>query len=334
MIRLRSMAAAHPGAMRKGLRWVGLFLALWSVAGTRPASAEDFMIEGRIKAEHGWSGYWWPQLATRGFHLYDEQGSFTPLLKYAQLMDDSGPLQWERRNKYTTDPNNTWWGHCNGWAASSVLEPEPKKPMKLKPRVQGQPIVEMNVGEIKGLLAAAHNGDPADFISGARHDQGADYRTDLRAGAFHAAVLYYMWQREEGIVFNITPKPEVWNFPAYAFHIEGETVQGESAGGNEPIWNIRATIWYADDNVRPDYQGTSGQAKTYTYQIRGKWASPTAAEWTGNSVTDHPQFVWHPAYAQAYIEGVEEPNTLDVKIVQRIAQLSADVPAATTAPSQ
>jgi hypothetical protein len=282
-------------------------------AGTRPASAANFSIAG--SARTAWSGYWWPMLVTRGFHLYDQNGPFTPLAKYGQATGDFGALNWERRYKLTTDPSNDWWGHCNGWAASTVIEPEPTRSVRAGSTVFG-------VGEIKGLLAAAHQGDPTDYFSGLGRLSGGTINTDLRALNFHRAVLYYLRDRSEALIFNITDKPQVWNYPAFSFRMNGVTDRR-----NPNMTAVTTTLTFANNNVQPDYVGTTSFSRTYTYWIQGDPQSTSGnatADWTGNSVFDHPQFVWHPAFQRAHDPGLNEPpNPLDYNYVRQLAQVSS-----------
>jgi hypothetical protein len=303
---------------RQIARWGACLALLTVVAGLQPAQAANFQIEGRVKEGYGWSGYWWPMLATRGSHVYDTQGPYQPLQKYGLLTGDYRPLQWERTYGYTTDPSASWWGHCNGWAASAVLMPEPVRALRVRLQ-EGSPVVDFNVGEIKGLLAVAHQAAPADFFAGDRRDSGATHLTDLRAKPFHQALLYYIYQRREGVIFNITPKPEVWNFPCYAFRMQGQTDPSQP-----DLTRVTTTIWYADDGVEPSFIGIKSLSATYTYVIRGDWRAPQAADWTGASVVDHPQFVWHPSHAQAYEPGTQEPNPINLKIVEKLGLLSAN----------
>jgi hypothetical protein len=302
-------------AARRLARWtVFVWFGLWvALAGTPPAEAANFSIAGGSN-HTAWSGYWWPMLVSRGFHLYDQTGTITPLLNYAQATGDMGPLNWERRYKMTSDPSNDWWGHCNGWAASTVLEPEPTRAVRAGS-------VVFSVGEIKGLLAVAHQGDPNDFFAGLGHLSGGDINTDLRASDFHRAVLYYLRDRSETIIFNVTDKPQVWNYPAYSFQMSGVTSR------NSPnATQVTTTLTFGNDNVQPDFVGTNWFNRTYTYTVQGDPLSTNAsitASWTGNSVFDHPQFVWHPAFQRANEPAFNEPpNPLNYSYVQQLVQAS------------
>jgi hypothetical protein len=278
-----------------------------------PASAANFSISGASRT--AWSGYWWPMLVNRGFHLYDESGPFTPLVKYGQATGDFGALSWERRYKLTTDPQNDWWGHCNGWAASTILEPEPT-------RAAPSGSIDFNVGEIKGLLAAAHQGDPADYFAGLGHQNGGTINTDLRALQFHRAVLYYLRDRSEALIFNITNEPQVWNYPAYAFRMSGVT---DPRNPNNTL--VSTTLTFANNNVYPNNVGTNPFSKTYSYWVQGNPQSisgSVAADWTGLSRSDHPQFVWHPGFQRAHDPSLgEPPNPLDYNWVRQLVRTAS-----------
>jgi Transglutaminase elicitor len=310
----RCVAPVRRLAMSTGLAAFGLLVTLASVVGVRPAYAENFTLEGGSD-KPAFSGYWWPMLVGRGFHLYDESGPFTPLLKYGQATGDMNALAWEKRYKLTTSPNTSWWGHCNGWAASTVLEDEPARGVRAGD-------VILNTGEIKGLLAACHQGDPVDLFSGRTHWNGGDWTNDLRATVFHKALLYYLRDRKSKLIFNLSTKPEVWNYPCYWFKM-----QGSSDWRNPNVTQITVTIYCADDNVQPSFIGTNGFSRTYYYWIQGNPQAVNgiqAGDWNNGSEESHPQFVWHPAYQRAHEPGLgEPPTTLDYKWVQRVMQVAA-----------
>jgi hypothetical protein len=294
-------------------RWLVPVLALLAAPG--PAGAVYFSLEGGAPAP-AWSGYWWPLLVTHGWHLYDQTGPYTPLLKYGQALGNYGPLEWERRYKLTTDPSTDWWGHSNGWAAASILErAEPRQSVRVGSTT-------FNVGEIKGLLTAAHQGDPVDLFRGQPHWRGGNSSTDLRALDFHRAVLYYMRDRSESLIFNLSLEPDVWNYPAYHFRMNGLTDPRDPQ-----VTHVTTELWFADQDVAPHFVGTKGVYRVFTYSVRGDPRDVTntaGADWTGESVRNHPQFVWHPAYARPHEPAFgEPPSGLDVEWVRRLAQVSA-----------
>jgi hypothetical protein len=297
-------------------------VALTSFAGLPPANAVNFRLEARTKVP-AWCGYWWPMLTTFGYHLYDRTGRFTPLLKYGQWTGNYQPLEWETKYNRTTDPSHSWYGHCNAWASSSLMEPNPIHTVQANLPNGGT--VLMQRGDTTGMLAAAHMYDPTDLFVGARHDQGANYNTDLRALDLHRALIYFLKDRSSGLVFNLSEEAQVWSYPCDGFVMNGTTDPYDPS-----VTHIRVSLSFRDDDVDPNFTGDQQFTMNYTYWIRGSdpqtVGGSQSGAWEGNSVQHHPQFVWHPAYAASYIPGYHQANTLDYNQVHRLAVVSSGQP--------
>jgi len=106
-----------------------------------------------------WSGWWWPLLDSRDPNLSDEGGPLEKYDSYVQELGWGNPAtqEWEYENHITTDPENTWWGHCHAWSAASVLEAEPLA-------AGYDSGIYFTVGDLKGLclrtLAVVGRGEP------------------------------------------------------------------------------------------------------------------------------------------------------------------------------
>ena len=50
----------------------------------------------------------------------------------------------------------SWWGHCNGWCATSILVREPQGPVEARG-------IRFDVADLKGLLSESHYGVESDF---------------------------------------------------------------------------------------------------------------------------------------------------------------------------
>jgi hypothetical protein len=301
---------------------VGLLVLVTSFAGLRPAGAVNFRLAANAK-QPSWCGYWWPMLTTYGYHLYDQTGRFTPLLKYGQWTGNTQPLAWETKYNMTSDPNNNWYGHCNAWAAAALMEPDPLYTVQANAAAGGT--LQFQRGETEGLLVAAHMYDPADVFLGARHDQGANYTNDLRALDLHKTLLYYLRDHTSGLVFNLSDQAQVWSYPADGFVMTGTTDSRDPG-----LTHVILQLSFRDDDVDPNFTGDQQFFMTYNYWVRGSdpqtSTSITSADWEGNSVQHHPQFVWHPAYAASYIPGFHQVNTLDYSTVHRLDVVASGQP--------
>lgn len=210
-----------------------------------------------------WSGYWWP--TTEGALATGDgyRGHPAPLEKYELYRDGSYPgdaTRWYLKHDY--DPQALgWYGLCHAWAAAAVYEHIVFKPSAIDNII-------FYVGDKKGLITACHDTD-------------ASVRENAQTpDIFHYWLLRYI--QDEGVDFyaELDPGEEVWNYPVYKYEMT------TSDSGNS--MDVICKIWYADDMVSPDFQGTKARNKTYTYTLSTVGNEITGGEWTGNSLNDHP----------------------------------------------
>ncbi len=232
-----------------------------------------------------WSGWWWPALdGANGPHLFDADG---PLDKYDRLAEHftgerPGTRAWELEHLRFFDARYSWAGHCNGFAAAAVLEPEPTEPID----VAG---VRLSVADQKGLLAAYHFADAARWSVA---EPGG-----IAADAFHRTVVTWLVGAGKPFIANVYFQPEqIFNYPAYRYRIEFRPDRADP-----PLTHVRTTLWFADYNVPADYVGTKpwpGPAgKLYEYWIRGDRKNPVAGGWEGVSTSGafaRPSLLWYP----------------------------------------
>jgi hypothetical protein len=124
-----------------------------------------------------WSGYWWPQLDSgSGERLWHDDGPLDKYDYYVLARTGAFPspwaTSWEYANHRTTDQKNTRWGHCNGWAAAAITEPEPSVACWLEG-------IYFGVADKKGLLTEWHNSTYADNYMGDRYYGPGDDLQDI-----------------------------------------------------------------------------------------------------------------------------------------------------------
>jgi hypothetical protein len=244
------------------------------------------VVEGRAD-KTPWSGWWWPaDDGVAGAHLYDANG---PLARYDRLAavrqrPDIQTRLWELRNVHLTGAVYTWAGHCNGWAAASLLEPEPTAPKT----VDG---VTFSVADQKGLLSSWHFADNAEWVFG-------DDQDGVNAGDFHRALIQWIGGGKRGFVVNAAfGADQIFNYPAYRFRL----VYGPDASDPSKT-HVRATVWFADYNVDPNFVGTKNwpndNGRTYEYYIVGDRQNPSGGAWEGVSASgatySRPWRIWYP----------------------------------------
>ena len=229
-----------------------------------------------------WSGWWWPAGDGAGPTLFAPGG---PLDKYDQYIaatsgETPGTRAWEREELYV--PGVPWAGHCNGFAAAALLEPEPTQPIS----VLG---ITFSVADQKGLLVDYHFGDSAAWSFGADGD--------LNPADFHRKLLTWIGEAGQGFVLTYDMGGgEVWSYPAYKFESHWT-----ADPGREGAWRVTTTVWMADMDVAPNFVGTRvypGPAgKTFEYTLEGDPRDPSGGAWTGASRAGrfaHPGRIWYP----------------------------------------
>lgn len=229
-----------------------------------------------------WSGWWWPASPSLAPNLFGVNSPLDKYDRYVQAVtgENPGTRDWERNELYY--PGSLWAGHCNGFAAAALLEPEPTEPVE----VLG---ITFTVADLKGLLVDYHFGDAAAWSFG--EDE------NVSPADFHRMLLDWIQLTGKGFVLTFDMGGgEVWSYPVYRFESEW------SLDANEPdLYRVKTTVWMADMDVPPTFIGIRpfpGPAgKTFEYTLRGDPRDPSVGEWAGASQRGrfaHPGRIWYP----------------------------------------
>jgi len=230
--------------------------------------------EGRVATDI-WSGYWWP--TAKGEILQ-------PLRKY-DLLTDHKAGAWERANNPPGPNVPGWFGLCHGWAASSIVDPEPKRAIRVGNQV-------LSVGDQKGLLAVCHSDDIANIYGDRFGDGiGSEDPDDIYPDELWMVLRRYIKEQGLPIVLDLEPGPEVWNYPAFAYRVEYNPIQPGSS-----IHKGTISIWFADDGVPKNFVGLKRIFQRYHFQVemRGDSVVMGTGKWIGESIKNHPDFAWFP----------------------------------------
>ena len=258
-------------------------------AGFESACVPDDMIP--------WSGYWWPD--SRGALVNGYSAEPSPFEKYDAYVkgyfpDEITKIGLER--EYDPDAEQ-WYGHCDHWAAASVLEPEPSFPGQLKG-------IPFRVGDKKGLLTAFYQGRFS-YVTYGNPNYGGDDTSDIYPGGvqgFHQTLISYISIQGLPIIMDIDPGEAVWNHPAYRYEMNW-TDSGDTR-------NVQCKVWMAANNVSPDFVGTQELVKTYNYSLKidgtGEILDSEPGEWIGDSINSHPDYLWFPGYVDVTTTYLDE----------------------------
>jgi hypothetical protein len=256
-----------------------------------------------------WSGHWWP--LTQGELVFGYNEHPSPLEKYDAYVTGFYPAAAYAEGlvrEYDPDAPG-WFGHCDDWAAASVLELEPSLPGDL----MGIPFA---VGDKKGLLSAFYAGNVAAVYYGERYSEEGDDFDDVYPGGvngFHQTLINYIANQGLPIIMDLEPGPQVWNHPVFRYEMEWFDQDHRRY--------VTCTVWMVSDNVTPDFVGTQEFTRTYTYSLEIDGMGELLDEpgqWEGASVDSHPDFMWFPTYVST------EHSYLDRDTIDEIVQSEAD----------
>jgi hypothetical protein len=246
------------------------------------SSLETFnLFEGTINVNTmhvPWRGFWWP---FKGQPLSGTSNS--PMVKYDRFVrarsgSGSNSAAWENSRHFS---RGIWWeGHCNGWAASSILRSEPKYS-----RYDSSTGITFSVSDIKGLLSEADSCVNSSFFGHRYSGSGAD-SSDIDPVLFHKTITYYVGSLRKPIVMDYHNDAVVDN------HV----VSGYSLTINQiGTYNYRVTAvlrMHNYDSFRTDVPGIAPiYNRTYQYTLR-KDASGNIVG--GSWLSENPDFVWVP----------------------------------------
>ena len=242
-----------------------------------------------------WSGYWWPMkyggLATG----IDYRGNPAPLEKYLLLTTGEmtgNAIDWYNDRYYDPDAED-WWGLCPLFAQAAVNESYPILP-------SSENNIVFRVGDKKGLLALCND----DWF-------GMIYASGDTPVDFHFWLLDYIGEQKTAFTADLATGEEVWYYPIYHYEMDS-TISGQTE-------HVSVLIFYASDDVLPDYIGTKEGQKKYEYDLNlDVQGNITSGAWTGDSKDRHPETL---SYLQ--VSGSKNPF-LDSERIRQIAQAQDD----------
>lgn len=252
------------------------------------AVANDGSARGEIKPAP-WSGDWWSR--KKGFLIKGWPGhSPAPFQKYDAYVQsrtgkNPGATAWEadpRNNHYNPNAEN-WEGHCNGWAAASILAREP-----VRSTVKNG--IEFKVADQKAILSEQYMNTYCNFYGNRNWGRPGDDPDDIYPDEFHRLLMKYIASGKSAMICDTDAGRMVWNFPLYKFESSWTT-----GWFDDKKLRVTTTVYFVDDNVKPEFIGTKwfSQKLTYNLFLDGN-GNITGGEWTGESRKNHPDFVWVP----------------------------------------
>ena len=229
---------------------------------TRPGTYSAAVATVRLP----WRGYWWPQ---RGQTLAPTLHKYDTVLRANGL--PSNAVGWEASRHAW---GGAWWeGHCNGWAAASILRREPRNPRVISG-------VEFSVGNQKGLLAEK------DYCVKAAFFGGRSLAQYISPQSFHKTLRYYIGNLGKPVAMDYQPSGVVDNhvISGYSMRIT-----------NRDIDSLEVTAvlqMHKYDGKNTDEVGVAPRyTRTYRYVLNTDVGGViTSGYW----ISGNPDFMWVP----------------------------------------
>lgn len=242
------------------------------------------------------------------------------------------------------DGIETWWGLCHAWVPAAILEPEAPGPVE----VNG---VTFEVSDLAALQITAYDRSNAHMLGGRcnAREVDRDEQTnrpvdvdcrDTNPGAFHVILGNYLGLRKQAFAEDRTYDFEVWNQPLVEYEVTSSRYL-DAAGANEVLGETGPDYLYNDDAVEfvevevTSHYITESHASTEPTTDNIDWYTRRdyyhyileldaegkiiGGEWVGNSLYDHPDFLWLPT-------GVGYGNNpyIDLTEIRKMVQQAID----------
>lgn len=215
----------------------------------------------------------------------------------------------------------SWWGLCEGAAASSIYYPEPTRAVVLRSEAFGVDI-PFYATDIKGLatmLWSRFNTDLRIPESGQQCANTEDTCFDANPASFHASLHHFLDLHPGMLVGEMDPTPVVWNFPIVAYSEQyyrpdrgaargakslaeaalsagswRDPRRGKRAPGTAYVVGVRMSVSYGVNQPHhPPFEGSESRkintrVLDYELELDSSW-NMIGGEWVSGS---HPDLLW------------------------------------------
>lgn len=224
-----------------------------------------------------WRGYWW---AYNGRPL--SKNSDSPMAKYDSFVKaregtNPGAQSWE--NSHHRYHGINWEGHCNGWAASAVLRPEPQFS-----KIDILSGITFTAADQKGLLAETDYCVMHAFF-GSRYRNTNSNPSDISAALFHKTLRYYIGTLKKPVAVDYQQLEAVDNNI-----ISGYTMKIKKTGTRSYFVTAQVKIHKYDKAPSSEPGDAPVWTKTYSYNL----TEALDGSLTGSWVSSNPDFLWVP----------------------------------------
>lgn len=224
-----------------------------------------------------WKGYWYPYSTQR---MHD--GLNSPMAKYDRFVarraaaTNPGSQEWEKQHHVG---GRSWSGHCNGWAAASVLVPEPRQ--SITDPFTG---ITFTPFDLKALHIERNYCPKLVFYGSRNYGEPDDVEGDIYASTFHNVLTYFIGELKKPVLTDLMRTVPVQNAV-----MSGYKMSIKKVDTNSFQVEARVRVHLYEDKANDDHGVARSVTKTYKYTLH------TDSEGTITSGTWHsanPDFLW------------------------------------------
>lgn len=243
-------------------------------------------------------------------------------LNYSKNLSKS---MWQTTSRYQDEDGDVerWMGFCHGWAAASMMTPEPKKKVYFK--YQGKDVAFFP-SDIKGLATVlwANSRFDTKYIGGRCNEEDPKERVeeclDNNPGTWHMVILHQIAKRKRSFIMDAVFDREVWNHPVSGYHLIYKNLKTHKSSRSIKdtmilysdyreqdakreyrsakihfILGVKMKVEYIVENSASldEYQDVEISHMELEYDLElDKNGKIIGGEWIGHR---HPDFLWLPA---------------------------------------
>lgn len=249
-------------AMLKGFSGTAVSFALLDT----PAAAQANVLP--------WRGFWWPY---KGRFL--QRGPYARFDQFVSSRTGANPgaVAWE--DSYHRYKGVWWEGHCNGWAAASVLRSEPTKE-----RFDAASGVAFSVSDQKALLTGTDY--CANIAMFGQRNRGGGNARDIEPALFHKTIQYYIGSLRKPVAMDYHADVVVDNHV-----VSGYSMNMVPNGPSSYIVTTTLTVHKYDGSIIniPGTAPTYSRVYKYVLNLDARGV-PSAGSW----LSANPDFLWVP----------------------------------------
>ena len=264
---------------RSLMRTIGVYQQVERIP-VREAELKEGTFKVSVAKENlPWKGYGFP-LKSGKLH----NGENSPTAKFdkfvlSRTQSNPGAQDWEKKNHYFSGVK--WSGHCNGWAAASVLRKEPRASV-----MDPQTGIVFEVADLKGYWVE-HDYCPRIAFFGKRYwGKGESEQSDIKPAEFHNVITYYIGELKKPVLVDLHSDESVQN-RVYS----GYTMEIDKRGKHR--FKVTATMTVHDyDQAIGNGIGVAKSRKIeYKYTLKTDDSGRVIdSDWE----SENPDFLWVP----------------------------------------